>query len=205
MNPWKRESWLLALIVTALFLLPSPVAAGSGSSAVSAGKVTVAGELSPAVPAGPVSPGVSSPLAPTNCPPQVSVPITLQNAYSMVTGSYDQMVQVNSTHYAPYLNANWSNVLFLLPNQTAIPAWIESGASPTADQTVVWLHMPSLSAAQSLTIYLVGVVARRAYPVELVVLLPDMRKRPGYAPMARVTSASKTKGVANPVFQTTPP
>ncbi len=155
MNPWKRESWLLALIVTALFLLPSPVAAGSGSSAVSAGKVTVAGELSPAVPAGPVSPGVSSPLAPTNCPPQVSVPITLQNAYSMVTGSYDQMVQVNSTHYAPYLNANWSNVLFLLPNQTAIPAWIESGASPTADQTIVWLHMPSLSAAQSLTIYLV--------------------------------------------------
>jgi hypothetical protein len=66
------------------------------------------------------------------------------------------MLTINSRNYSSSINANWSNVEFVYPDGAGIPAWIESGANNTSNDTVVWLNLTTqIAGGKSLTIYMV--------------------------------------------------
>lgn len=71
----------------------------------------------------------------------VKVPISIDNAQSVGTGTYEQSILVDSSTYSTYINANWSNVWFTYLNGTTIPAWIENNPSNTAASTMVWIQL----------------------------------------------------------------
>ena len=96
-----------------------------------------------------------------------NVPITLSNSQSSATGTnFQDMISFNPSTYSNYETGNLSNIEFTAgaPIGTSgnIPlyAWIESGASSTATNTVAWVNLASntLGAAGSgtntLTIYM---------------------------------------------------
>ncbi len=95
------------------------------------------------------------------------VPITLSNQQSTGTPTnFQQMIYFNPSTYSPYINANLSNVEFTAdaPAGTSgnVPlySWIESGASSTATNSVIWINLASYtigaegSSSDTLTIYM---------------------------------------------------
>ena len=78
-----------------------------------------------------------------------SVPITLTNQQSSGTQSnFQQMIYFNPSTYSSYENSNLSNMEFtsgssLTNGGTPLYAWIESGASSSAANTVVWVNLGS--------------------------------------------------------------
>ena len=82
------------------------------------------------------------------------VPITIDNSQSTQTGTYQQLLAVDSLQYSAYINSNWTNVRFQYTNGTSIPAWIEGNASNTSGNTPVWLRLYSIPAGTSETIYM---------------------------------------------------
>ena len=84
------------------------------------------------------------------------VPITLTNSQGSGTGSgFQQQVSVNSNAYSTYINSPWNNVEFTTgpsATGTVLQGWIESAASNTASNTVVWLNLPSTIGADSNTV-----------------------------------------------------
>ncbi len=78
-----------------------------------------------------------------------SVPITLTNQQSSGTQSnFQQMIYFNPSTYSSYENSNLSNIEFtsgssLTNGGTPLYAWIESGASSSAANTVVWVNLGS--------------------------------------------------------------
>jgi hypothetical protein len=80
------------------------------------------------------------------------VNITIANGQANATGQYDQLVDVNSQLYNPYINQNWTNVRFTYQNGTAIPAWIESNATWNSPRTAVWLRLNSIGGSSSVVI-----------------------------------------------------
>ena len=104
----------------------------------------------------PLSPRASSVglrAAPATDPPAV-VPITIDNTQNTPTGTYQQLLSVNSSLYSAYINSNWTNARFQYANGTSIPAWIEGNASNTSGNTPVWLRLNSIPAGTSETIYM---------------------------------------------------
>ena len=68
--------------------------------------------------------------------------VTIQNhAPNATSVPFQQMLRINSTALATYINSNWSNVLFSYLNGTLIPGWIESGASNQSNDTVLWIRL----------------------------------------------------------------
>ncbi len=90
-----------------------------------------------------VPPAARTPFRPA-LPPGVvgAIGVTLWNNASNATPvPFQPMITVNSARFSGLINGNWSNVVFSYVNGTAIPAWIESGASNTSTSTVVWLNL----------------------------------------------------------------
>ncbi|MDE1882144.1 MAG: hypothetical protein KGI89_16540, partial [Euryarchaeota archaeon] len=86
--------------------------------------------------------------------PTLTVPINIDNTQSTATGTYQQMVVVNSSRYAAYLNANDSNVEWRYPNGTAIYAWMESNNSNASVRTTWWLKLYNIPARSNQTVYM---------------------------------------------------
>ena len=87
------------------------------------------------------------------------VPITLTNSQTSNTGGgFQQMLNVNSLKYYPYINSNWSNVEFTTGNDAsgyALQAWVESNAVPISTNTVVWVRVSNgIASSSSNTIYM---------------------------------------------------
>jgi PKD domain len=75
-----------------------------------------------------------------------SLQVTLYNPSRNATGTYDQPVGINSSHYATLINSNWSNaVIEYTANSTPVNAWIESGNSNTTSETLLWLRLATLA------------------------------------------------------------
>ncbi len=79
------------------------------------------------------------------------VPITLTNSQSSPTGTgFQQMISFNPSTYANYEKANLSNIEFTTGpdgSGTVLYAWIESGASSAASNTVAWINLGSSTVA----------------------------------------------------------
>ncbi len=90
-----------------------------------------------------------------------SVPVSFSNFQSSATQApFQQMLIFDSAKYSQYINSNWNNVEFTTGNVasgsvgTILQAWVESGASNTATDTVVWIKLPEgISAKSTMTIY----------------------------------------------------
>ena len=93
------------------------------------------------------------------------VPITIANLQTTATPApFQQLLNVPSSTYSSYINANWMNVEFTSGNyvggigNTPLQSWIESGAANNAASTIVWVNLPSgLGAAgsgNSITVYM---------------------------------------------------
>ncbi len=89
------------------------------------------------------------------------VPITITNSQSIGTPSpFQQKLTIDSAAYGNYINSGWSNVEFSTDvpgtlGNTYLNAWVESGASNTAANTVVWVNLPNgIGAGNSITIYM---------------------------------------------------
>ncbi len=155
---------LLLLFILALPSLPTSVMFGGLTTAsvreAGPGEVPVPTPLSlPAAPASTVRAGNEVPVVsqvPSALPPPTAeVPIILSNAQSSPIGDYQQKVDVASSTYSTYINANWSNVWFTYTSGTTITAWIETNASNTAAQTIVWLKLNGIGASGSVTVDMV--------------------------------------------------
>ncbi len=100
----------------------------------------------------PDSPGevvYSSPVeitvTPATRPILSSVPIMIINSQRQTAAPFQQMIRIDSTSI-PKIASNWSNVEFTTgPNATgtALQSWVESGASNSSLDTVVWLKFPN--------------------------------------------------------------
>lgn len=90
------------------------------------------------------------------CPSPVAfVQINISNDEGVPTGYFEQMLTIPDAPYANYINSAWGNIEFRYPNSTIIPAWIESGNSNMATNTIVWLDLESIPAHATETIEMV--------------------------------------------------
>lgn len=98
------------------------------------------------------SPSVGAPAPPTGTLPLSAsgspapglvafVPIRLNATVATIPAGTDVNLTVDFAAYAGYLDANLTNVEFLYPNGTAIPAWLQNGSSSTSKASVVWLDL----------------------------------------------------------------
>lgn len=80
------------------------------------------------------------------------IAFTIHNTQSTGTGTYDQLVVVDSNTYNSLLATNLSNEAWQYPNSTFIDSWIESNASKTATATYTWLRLFNIPATSSQTV-----------------------------------------------------
>ena len=88
-----------------------------------------------------VVPSVSS-----TCGSEAKTGIDIYNSQGMATGSnFQQTITVDSASpsFASEEDPNLQNVEFFYANCTVIPAWIESGNSNSATNTIYWLKLPA--------------------------------------------------------------
>ena len=95
-----------------------------------------------------------------------NVPITLSNSQSSATGTnFQDMISFNPSTYSNYETGNLSNIEFTAgapigtSGNVPLYAWIESGASSTATNTIAWVNLASnilgaAGGANTLTIYM---------------------------------------------------
>ena len=92
----------------------------------------------------------------TTQPSVTSVPITITNAQSSNTPApFQQMLSINSLEYSSYINPDWNNVEFTTGNAATgnvLKAWVESNATNSATDTVVWVKLPNGIPASSNTV-----------------------------------------------------
>lgn len=81
-----------------------------------------------------------------------AVPIALYNYQPNQTGTFEELLSIDSYQYSTYINSNWSNVEFSYLNGTIINAWIESGNSNRTNQTQVYVRLYSIPSYNSTTI-----------------------------------------------------
>jgi len=89
------------------------------------------------------APPFAEPAAPPGAVGNLS--IAVRNVAPNGTGTYQQPIAINSSRYASLINANWSNgEAYYSSNDTPIYAWIESGASNSSTDTLLWLRLASV-------------------------------------------------------------
>jgi hypothetical protein len=82
------------------------------------------------------------------------VAFTVYNTHPEATGTYEQMMKVDSAEFSANLNPTLSNEEWSYVNGTTIPSWIESNATPTATATYTWLKLFSIPEESELTVEL---------------------------------------------------
>ena len=93
--------------------------------------------------------------------PAAYVPITLTNSQSTATPqNFSQLIIVNWSKYASYLNSNVSNVRFYSSNSfnssSELYGWIETNNTTSATKSYVWVNLTDnvIGASSTLTIYM---------------------------------------------------
>ena len=124
----------LALLTTAVLLL-------SSFGLVSLVPASVAG----GVPAGATNPSPGTPTStPAGSPAPglvAFVPIQLNATVASIPAGTDVNLSVDFSTYAGYLDSNLSNVEFLYPDGSAIPAWLQNGSTSASKASTVWLDL----------------------------------------------------------------
>ena len=150
----RRRLCAVAVILGLSLLAGLPVLPMAPSAVGGVATVSASGPSSVAV-----ASNFPSTTGPTVVPPPIpngslaTLNVTVTNPGSNATGTYEQPVGINSSLYADAINANWSNAYVVYAdNQTPIYAWIQSGASNTSFDTVVWLRLDSIPAASSVNV-----------------------------------------------------
>ncbi|VVB76822.1 Uncharacterised protein [uncultured archaeon] len=93
-------------------------------------------------------------------PPKMHyVTVTLTNSQAHSTERpFQQRLDIRSVAYQKYIDANWTNVEFTTgPAATGnvLQAWVESGASNSSSNTIVWVSLPKgVLASSSTKIYM---------------------------------------------------
>lgn len=108
-----------------------------------------------------------------------NVSVTIANSMASPTGVYEQRVIFPSASFAASLNSNWSNAYAVYANGSAIPTWVEANNSNASLTTIVWLHLWSIPASSSVTVYL-DIVVKTAF-------LPSLFGPVGWAPTLGAT------------------
>lgn len=73
--------------------------------------------------------------------------LTVTNDGSTPTATYEQRIVLDSAEYSNLINSNWSNgAAYYAANGTPIYLWIESGATNSTTQTVLWLRLYTIPA-----------------------------------------------------------
>jgi uncharacterized membrane protein len=80
------------------------------------------------------------------------IPITVSNTAGTALGPTPVRVVLDSSVYARFINANWSNAEFVDASGAPVPTWIQSGASNASTATAVWLSLPSLAGDSSFVV-----------------------------------------------------
>lgn len=88
--------------------------------------------------------------------PFIALNLTLQvtNTQGTGTGFYQQLLHIPSYRWSNWIATNWSNVNFVYLNGTPVSSWIESNASNSATNTLVWVALANIPAHSSLTFYM---------------------------------------------------
>ncbi len=98
----------------------------------------------------------SSPINITVRPSVISFPITITNNQGSTSAPFQQMIRVDSASIHG-INQNWNNVEFTTgQNATGsqLQAWVESGATNSSTDTVVWVKFPGGLPSGTTTIYM---------------------------------------------------
>ncbi len=114
------------------------------------------------------------------------VPITLTNPESIATSkNFQQLLIINWSKYASYLNSNCSNVRFynstsFLPSNL-LPGWIESNNSTSASSSFVWVNLSStiVPANGSTKIYMAFLPKSASWNETYWGLAPQLTKKYG--------------------------
>ena len=86
------------------------------------------------------TPTTSSISSPSAFPPSIIAYVPVRFSGFPQNGlGFQVMVTVNSSAYASYEASDLSNVEFFFANGTAIPTWLESGATSLSNNSVYWL------------------------------------------------------------------
>ena len=76
-----------------------------------------------------------------------SLHIALRNTMSTATGTYQQLVRIDSTKFSDLINSNWTNgVPYYAANGTPVYGWLEANASNASANTLLWLKVASIPA-----------------------------------------------------------
>ncbi len=102
---------------------------------------------------------ILSPNTPSGNKAIYTVPIELTNSQTSATGGdFQQMLTVNSLAYQNYITPGWTNVEFTTGPQATgavLQAWVESNATNTAKNTIVWVNVSGgIQASSSIVIYM---------------------------------------------------
>ncbi len=98
---------------------------------------------------------------PSRYPYSVSITLSNANTTTATPSPFQQMLSIDSATYSSYINSNWMNVEFTTGNYaagtpgTTLQAWVESNATNSSTNTIVWVKLPfSIGASSSNTIYI---------------------------------------------------
>jgi hypothetical protein len=84
----------------------------------------------------------------------LTVEFTFYNTQAQATGTYEQLVRVDSEEFYGNLNSNLENEEWSYLNGTTIPSWIESNATSSSTATYTWLRLYNIPADGALTVLL---------------------------------------------------
>jgi hypothetical protein len=87
------------------------------------------------------------------------VPLSLTNLEPISTSApFEQKIIIDSAEFSNVISPNWNNIEFStgpMGTGSTLEAWVESGASNTATDTVVWVNVPSgIPAGKTVQIYM---------------------------------------------------
>jgi len=79
-----------------------------------------------------------------------AIQVSIDDPQTVPTGTYQQLLRIDSSAFAWLINANWSNgVAYYTANITPVYGWIESNASNRSTETLLWVRLYSIPASGS--------------------------------------------------------
>lgn len=81
-------------------------------------------------------------------------PYKISNSLTYATGTFQDLIGVNSNTYSAWEAANLTNIFWTYAaNGTSIPAWLEANASNTATNSLWWLSLASIPGSGSVSVF----------------------------------------------------
>ena len=78
---------------------------------------------------------------------EANLTVTVHNTMANATGNYQQPIEIDSLALSSWINSNWTNGrVYDATSGAPLYAWIESGASNSSNDTLLWVKMASIPA-----------------------------------------------------------